>query len=139
MGENIFGTDVFKGMQKKEKKVRYSIRMYVKDWHRYLELQKHIIVNLKQDDFTIAEGIEEGLNILKEKYTFPVNIKPLRTGVRKSEELVRASSISASAANIETLRSYMNFQVREKGNLDYTLMKFFEEIMDVLEAKYYVK
>lgn len=140
MEDNIFGTDVFKGIQKKkDKKVRYSIRMYVKDWHRFLELQKHIIIKLEQDNFTITQAIEEGLNIIKEKYKFPVNTKPLRSGARKNELEVKGSSISAPAEIVELLRSYMNYQVRIQGDLDYTLMKFFEEIIDTLEAKYYAK
>lgn len=139
MENNIFGTDVFEGIKKKEKKVRYSIRMYVKDWHRFLELQKFVIVKLKQDNFTIVQAIEEGLEIFKEKYKFSINVTPLRSGAQKSETEVKGSSISTTPENVEMLRSYMNFQVREKGNLDYTLMKFFEDIINTLETKYYGK
>lgn len=87
MSDNIFGLDVLL-KQEETGLVRYSSRMYEKDWDRLINLRRHKVVELGDRSYNNTSAIEEAVGILQSKYDIPRGETPTKlvSGRRGSEE-----------------------------------------------------
>ena len=121
MSDNIFGLDVLL-KQEETGLVRYSSRMYEKDWDRLINL------------------IEEAVEILQSKYDIPRGETPTKlVSGRRGREVKHKSKDTSIMLNKETvdyIKDFLAYKAYIQGDIGYTRMKFFEEVMNVLEEKY---
>ena len=62
MSDNIFGLDVLL-KQEETGLVRYSSRMYEKDWDRLINLRRYKVVELGDRSYNNTSAIEEAVEI----------------------------------------------------------------------------
>ncbi|MDO5616271.1 MAG: hypothetical protein Q4G16_08785 [Cruoricaptor ignavus] len=139
MSENIFGLDALLKHQDTGL-IRYSIRMYEKDWDRLINFRRYKVVELGERSYNNTSAIDEAVEILKERYDIPRDEgqTKLISGRRSkdSKHKSKDSSIMLSKETMDYIKDFLAYKAYVKGELDYTRMKFFEEIMDILEERY---
>lgn len=141
MSDNIFGLDALL-QQQDTGLIRYSIRMYEKDWDRLINFRRYKVVELGERSYNNTSAIEEAVEILKEKYDIPRAEEPTKliSGRRSkdSKHKSKDTSIMLTKETMDYIKDFLAYKAYVKGELDYTRMKFFEEVMDVLEEKYQI-
>ena len=142
MSNNIFGIDALL-KQEEIGLLRYSIRIYEKDWDRLINFRRHKVVTLRDRTYNNTSAIEEAVVLLQELYEIPRQDEQsnLISG-RRSKESKNASkdtSIMLKKETIDYIKDFLAYKTYVMGNLNYTRMLFFEEIMDLLEEKYGLK
>lgn len=139
MSENIFGIDVLL-KQKHPTMLRYSMRMYEKDWERLLNFRRFKVVELGERSYNHTSAVEEAVELLKERYDIPRDGEPTKlvSGRRSSGAKLssRDTSIMLDKETLDYIKEFQSYKAYVEGDLEYTRMKFFEEIMDLLEDKY---
>lgn len=141
MSDNIFGLDALL-KQQDTGLIRYSIRMYEKDWDRLINFRRYKVVEFGERAYNNTSAIEEAVEILKEKYDIPRAEEPTKliSGRRSkdSKHKSKDTSIMLTKETMDYIKDFLAYKAYVKGELDYTRMKFFEEVMDVLEEKYQI-
>lgn len=141
MSDNIFGLDALL-KQQDIGLIRYSIRMYEKDWDRLINFRRYKVVEFGERAYNNTSAIEEAVEILKEKYDIPraEEHTKLISGRRSkdSKHKSKDTSIMLTKETMDYIKDFLAYKAYVKGELDYTRMKFFEEVMDVLEEKYQI-
>lgn len=139
MSDNIFGLDVLL-KQEETGLVRYSSRMYEKDWDRLINLRRHKVVELGDRSYNNTSAIEEAVEILQSKYDIPRGETPTKLiSGRRGREVQHKSkdtSIMLSKETVDYIKDFLAYKAYVQGDIGYTRMKFFEEVMNVLEEKY---
>ena len=132
MSDNIFGLDV---LLKREETglVRYSCRMYEKDWDRLINLRRHKVVELGDRSYNNTSAIEEAVGILQSKYDIPRGETPTKlvSGRRGSEikHKSKDTSIMLSKETVDYIKDFLAYKAFVQGDIGYTRMKFFEEVI----------
>lgn len=139
MSENIFGLDAL--LKNDEKKlIRYSVRMFNKDWNRLINFRRHKVVIEGDRKYNNTTAVEEAVDLLKEKYDIPAQQEKtsLLSGRRSKDSNLTSkdTSIMLKQDTIDYIKNFLAYKTFVEGNLEYTRMMFFEEILDLLEAKY---
>lgn len=141
MSDNIFGLDALL-KQQDTGLIRYSIRIYEKDWDRLINFRRHKVVEFGERAYNNTSAIEEAVEILKEKYDIPRAEEPTKliSGRRSkdSKHKSKDTSVMLTKETMDYIKDFLAYKTYVKGELDYTRMKFFEEVMDVLEEKYQI-
>ena len=114
-----------------EKTHRISIRMYFDDFEKLLKFRNYKILEEKDRDFNFTRAISEGINLLNEKY----NIQRGREKV-KLKKGRRFETSSMEIDDIDFINDFIYFMMYEKGNIEYTRMEFFKELVSEIEKKY---
>lgn len=139
MSDNIFGIDALL-KQQDTRLARYSIRMYEKDWDRLINFRRYKVVEFGDRTYNNTSAIEEAVDILKEKYDVPRIETPTRLASgrrsKNTDYKSKDTSIMLSKETMDYIKDYLSYKAYVMGELDYTRMKFFEEVMDLLEEKY---
>lgn len=139
MSDNIFGLDVLL-KQQDVGLIRYSIRMYEKDWDRLMNFRRYKVVEEGIRSYNNTSAIEEAVEILKGKYDIPHTEEPTKlvSGRRSKDNKYKSkdTSIMLNKETMDYIKDFLSYKAYVKGELDYTRMKFFEEVMNVLEEKY---
>ena len=98
------------------------------------------MVELGERSYNNTSAIEEAVEILKEKYEIPREETPTKlVSGRRSKDVKHKSkdtSIMLSKDTMDYIKDFLAYKAYVKGEIGYTRMKFFEEVMDVLEKKY---
>lgn len=139
MSENIFGLDAL--LKNDETKlIRYSARMFSKDWNRLIDFRRYKVVVEGDRKYNHTAAVEEAVGLLKEKYDIPAQDEKtsLLSGRRSKDSHLSSkdTSIMLKQETIDYIKNFLAFKTFVQGNLEYTRMMFFEEILDLLEAKY---
>jgi len=130
MSDNIFGLDVLL-KQEETGLVRYSSRMYEKDWDRLINLRRHKVVELGDRSYNNTSAIEEAVEILQSKYDIPRGETPTKlVSGRRGREVKHKSkdtSIMLSKETVDYIKDFLAYKAYVQGDIGYTRMKFFEE------------
>ena len=123
-----------------EKTHRISIRMYFDDFEKLLKFRNYKILEEKDRDFNFTRAISEGINLLNEKYNIQrgrekVKLKKGRRFETSSMER-KDSTINLPQDDIDFINDFIYFMMYEKGNIEYTRMEFFKELVSEIEKKY---
>ena len=123
-----------------EKTHRISIRMYFDDFEKLLKFRNYKILEEKNRDFNFTRAISEGINLLNEKYNIQrgrekVKLKKARRFETSSME-IKDSTINLPQDDIGFINDFIYFMMYEKGNIEYTRMEFFKELVSEIEKKY---
>ena len=123
-----------------EKTHRTSIRMYFDDFEKLLKFRNYKILEEKDRDFNFTRAISEGINLLNEKYNIQrgrekVKLKKGRRFETSSME-IKDSTINLPQDDIDFINDFIYFMMYEKGNIEYTRMEFFKELVSEIEKKY---
>jgi len=123
-----------------EKTHRISIRMYFDDFEKLLKFRNYKILEEKDRDFNFTRAISEGINLLNEKYNIQrgrekVKLKKGRRFETSSME-IKDSTINLPQDDIGFINDFIYFTMYEKGNIEYTRMEFFKELVSEIEKKY---
>jgi hypothetical protein len=123
-----------------EKTHRISIRMYFDDFEKLLKFRNYKILEEKDRDFNFTRAISEGINLLNEKYNIQrgrekVKLKKGRRFETSSME-IKDSTINLPQDDIDFINDFIYFMMYEKGNIEYTRMEFFKELVSEIEKKY---
>ena len=123
-----------------EKTHRISIRMYFDDFEKLLKFRNYKILEEKDRDFNFTRAISEGINLLNEKYNIQrgrekVKLKKGRRFETFSME-IKDSTINLPQDDIDFINDFIYFMMYEKGNIEYTRMEFFKELVSEIEKKY---
>lgn len=123
-----------------EKTHRISIRMYFDDFEKLLKFRNYKILEEKDRDFNFTRAISEGINLLNEKYDIQrgrekVKLKKGRRFETSSME-IKDSTINLPQDDIDFINDFIYFMMYEKGNIEYTRMEFFKELVSEIEKKY---
>ena len=123
-----------------EKTHRISIRMYFDDFEKLLKFRNYKILEEKNRDFNFTRAISEGINLLNEKYNIQrgrekVKLKKGRRFETSSME-IKDSTINLPQDDIGFINDFIYFMMYEKGNIEYTRMEFFKELVSEIEKKY---
>jgi hypothetical protein len=123
-----------------EKTHRISIRMYFDDFEKLLKFRNYKILEEKDRDFNFTRAISEGINLLNEKYNIQrgrekVKLKKGRRFETSSME-IKDSTINLPQDDIGFINDFIYFMMYEKGNIEYTRMEFFKELVSEIEKKY---
>ncbi len=139
MSDNIFGIDALL-KQDNTSLVRYSIRMYEKDWERLIDFRRYKVIELGERSYNNTSAIEEAVELLQEKYDIPRGEEPTKLvsgrRSRNSKHISKDTSIMLKKETMDYIKDFLTYKTYVKGDLEYTRMKFFEEVMDLLEEKY---
>lgn len=139
MSENIFGLDALL-KNDEEKLVRYSVRIFNKDWSRLIDLRRYKVVVEGDRKYNNTTALEEAVDLLKEKYDIPPQDEKtsLLSGRRSKNSNLSSkdTSIMLKQETIDYIKTFLAYKTFIEGNLEYTRMMFFEEVLDLLEAKY---
>ena len=117
-----------------------SIRMYFDDFEKLLKFRNYKILEEKDRDFNFTRAISEGINLLNEKYNIQrgrekVKLKKGRRFETSSME-IKDSTINLPQDDIDFINDFIYFMMYEKGNIEYTRMEFFKELVSEIEKKY---
>lgn len=123
-----------------EKTHRISIRMYFDDFEKLLKFRNYKILEEKDRDFNFTRAISEGINLLNEKYNIQrgrekVKLKKGRRFETSSME-IKDSTINLPQDDIDFINDFIYFMMYKKGNIEYTRMEFFKELVSEIEKKY---
>ena len=123
-----------------EKTHRISIRMYFDDFEKLLKFRNYKILEEKDRDFNFTRAISEGINLRNEKYNIQrgrekVKLKKGRRFETSSME-IKDSTINLPQDDIGFINDFIYFMMYEKGNIEYTRMEFFKELVSEIEKKY---
>ena len=123
-----------------EKTHRIRIRMYFDDFEKLLKFRNYKILEEKDRDFNFTRAISEGINLLNEKYNIQrgrekVKLKKGRRFETSSME-IKDSTINLPQDDIGFINDFIYFMMYEKGNIEYTRMEFFKELVSEIEKKY---
>ena len=123
-----------------EKTHRISIRMYFDDFEKLLKFRNYKILEEKDRDFNFTRAISEGINLLNDKYDIQrgrekVKLKKGRRFETSSAE-IKDSTINLPQDDIDFINDFIYFMMYEKGNIEYTRMEFFKELVSEIEKKY---
>ena len=123
-----------------EKTHRISIRMYFDDFEKLLKFRNYKILEEKDRDFNFTRAISEGINLLNEKYNIQrgrekVKLKKGRRFETSSME-IKDSTINLPQDDIGFINDFIYFMMYEKGNIEYTRMELFKELVSEIEKKY---
>jgi len=123
-----------------EKTHRISIRMYFDDFEKLLKFRNYKILEEKDRDFNFTRAISEGINLLNEKYNIQrgrekVKLKKGRRFETSSME-IKDSTINLPQDDIDFINDFIYFMMYGKGNIEYTRMEFFKELVSEIEKKY---
>lgn len=123
-----------------EKTHRISIRMYFDDFEKLLKFRNYKILEEKDRDFNFTRAISEGINLLNEKYNIQrgrekVKLKKGRRFETSFME-IKDSTINLPQDDIDFINDFIYFMMYEKGNIEYTRMEFFKELVSEIEKKY---
>ena len=123
-----------------EKTHRISIRMYFDNFEKLLKFRNYKILEEKDRDFNFTRAISEGINLLNEKYNIQrgrekVKLKKGRRFETSSME-IKDSTINLPQDDIGFINDFIYFMMYEKGNIEYTRMEFFKELVSEIEKKY---
>ena len=123
-----------------EKTHRISIRMYFDDFEKLLKFRNYKILEEKDRDFNFTRAISEGINLLNDKYDIQrgrekVKLKKGRRFETSSME-IKDSTINLPQDDIDFINDFIYFMMYEKGNIEYTRMEFFKELVSEIEKKY---
>ena len=123
-----------------EKTHRISIRMYFDDFEKLLKFRNYKILEEKDRDFNFTRAISEGINLLNEKYNIQrgrekVKLKKGRRFETSYME-IKDSTINLPQDDIGFINDFIYFMMYEKGNIEYTRMEFFKELVSEIEKKY---
>ena len=123
-----------------EKTHRISIRMYFDDFEKLLKFRNYKILEEKDRDFNFTRAISEGINLLNERYNIQrgrekVKLKKGRRFETSSME-IKDSTINLPQDDIGFINDFIYFMMYEKGNIEYTRMEFFKELVSEIEKKY---
>ena len=123
-----------------EKTHRISIRMYFDDFEKLLKFRNYKILEEKDRDFNFTRAISEGINLLNERYNIQrgrekVKLKKGRRFETSSME-IKDSTINLPQDDIDFINDFIYFMMYEKGNIEYTRMEFFKELVSEIEKKY---
>ena len=113
MSDNIFGLDVLL-KQKETGLVRYSSRMYEKDWDRLINLRRHKVVELGDRSYNNTSAIEEAVEILQSKYDIPRGETPTKlVSGRRGREVKHKSkdtSIMLSKETVDYIKDFLAYK-----------------------------
>ena len=123
-----------------EKTHRISIRMYFDDFEKLLKFRNYKILEEKDRDFNFTRAISEGINLLNEKYNIQrgrekVKLKKGRRFETSSME-IKDSTINLPQDDIGFINDFIYFMMYEKGNIEYTRMEVFKELLSEIQKKY---
>lgn len=142
MSDNIFGIDALLKKQD-DKLIRYSMRMFDKDWDRLVNFRRYKVVVGGDRTYNNTAAIEEAVTLLKKIYEIPQQEEKanLISGRRstKSKLSSKDTSIMLKQETIDYIKDFLAYKAFVEGNLEYTRMMFFEEAIDLLEKKYQLK
>lgn len=142
MSDNIFGLDALLKKQD-DKLIRYSVRMYDKDWDRLINFRRYKVVVGGDRAYNNTSAIEEAVGLIKEKYVIPHQEEKasLISGRRSKNSKLSSkdTSIMLKQETIDYIKDFLAFKTFIEGNLEYTRMMFFEEAINLLEEKYNIE
>ena len=118
----------------------HRISMYFDDFEKLLKFRNYKILEEKDRDFNFTRAISEGINLLNEKYNIQrgrekVKLKKGRRFETSSME-IKDSTINLPQDDIDFINDFIYFMMYEKGNIEYTRMEFFKELVSEIEKKY---
>lgn len=138
--DNVFQLDILDTPNiEKTKMIKYGFRIYVKDWEWLKELVKYEIVKNENLEYNNSKAISEAIQLLMEKHG---EIKPRKTNIRyrpgrrDSPNDVKVTSTYLSEPQVEYLKNYHFNTIFGKGNLEYSQMELFSELVNGLKEKY---
>lgn len=137
---NVFQLDILDNhKEEKPKMVKYGFRIYLADWEWLKELVRFEIVKNENLEFTNAKAISDGISLLMQSRG---EMKPrksnvrYRPGRRDNPGEVKITSTYLKEEEAEYLKNYHFYTIFTKGNLDYSQMELFAEIVSGLKEKY---
>ena len=142
---NDFRLDGFSDVEKKNGEIerkRQSFRMFFSDYETLLKLRNFKIIKEHQVDFTLADGIAEGINLLADKYNVVRGQKKTkfrigrRNGVDVEQEEIKNTSANLLIADIDLMSDILYHKTNVIGEVDYTVMQFVRELALELDKKY---
>lgn len=138
--DNVFQLDILDTPQKeKTKMVKYGFRIYLSDWEWLKELVRYEIVKNENLEFTNAKAISDGIALLMkakgEMNPRKANVR-YRPGRRDNPGEVKITSTYLKEEEAEYLKNYHFYTIFNKGNLEYSQMELFSEIVGELKRKY---
>lgn len=138
--DNVFQLDILDTPQKeKTKMVKYGFRIYLSDWEWLKELVRYEIVKNENLEFTNAKAISDGIALLMkskgEMKSRKANVR-YRPGRRDNPGEVKITSTYLKEEEAEYLKNYHFYTIFNRGNLEYSQMELFSEIVGELKRKY---
>lgn len=140
MEDNIFQLDILdKQENKKTEMLKYGFRIYTSDWEWLKDLVKYKILKTEALEFNNSKAISEGISLLQKKNgevkQRKQNIR-YRPGRRENPGELKMTSTYLSKDEVEYLKNYHFDTIFNKGNLEYSQMELFSELVKLLKTKY---
>lgn len=140
MNEDIFQLDILD--EKEDPKIemqKYGFRIFVSDWEWLKELVKYKILKTEDLEFNNSKAISEGISLLTKKKGIlqprKKNIR-YRPGRRDNPGELKMTSTYITKDEVEYLKNYHFHTIFDKGNLEYSQMELFSELVKLLKIKY---
>lgn len=140
MEDNIFQLDILDQKEKPKKEMqKYGFRIFTTDWEWLKTLVKYKILKTEDLEFNNSKAISEGISLLaKEKGELTPRKKNIRyrPGRRDNPGELKMTSTYLTTNEVEYLKNYHFDSIFNKGNLEYSQMELFSELVKLLKNKY---
>lgn len=140
MGDNIFQLDILDQKEQPKKEMqKYGFRIFTPDWDWLKTLVKYKILKTEDLEFNNSKAISEGILLLsKKKGELTPRKKNIRyrPGRRDNPGELKMTSTYLTRDEVEYLKNYHFDSIFNKGNLEYSQMELFSELVKLLKNKY---
>lgn len=140
MEDDIFQLDILDHKENpKNEMLKYGFRIFTSDWEWLKALVKYKILKTEDLEFNNSKAISEGISLLSKKRG---ELKPrkknirYRSGRRDNPGELKMTSTYITYDEVEYLKNYHFDNIFNQGNLEYSQMELFSEIVKLLKDKY---
>lgn len=140
MDDNIFQLDILDDQEiPKTEMQKYGFRIFISDWEWLKDLVKYKILKTEDLEFNNSKAISEGISLLNDKNG---DIQPrkknirYRPGRRDNPGELKMTSTYITKDEVEYLKNYHFHTIFNKGNLEYSQMELFSELVNLMKIKY---
>ena len=140
MKDDIFQLDILDQKEKpKNEMLKYGFRIFISDWEWLKTLVKYKILKTEDLEFNNSKAISEGISLMANKRG---ELKPrkknirYRPGRRDNPGELKMTSTYITNDEVEYLKNYHFDNIFNQGNLEYSQMELFSELVKLLKNKY---
>lgn len=129
-------SNTFKDAGTKNVNIKISLSLYVKDWMDLTRFKNHQILERRNLEYTIADAINYGLELLDKKYKIvrerdKISLKKGRRNKEKIE--VKTTSIDLPGERVNFINDFLFYKVFDKEELEYTRPEMFAEMVELIK------